>query len=422
MTVITSNQGGLGYPLGGINTPPLTQQEQLANLSDQNRTEVQQMVLQFIQGAQQTGGTPGVNDANGAPQIDGVVLSFSAEDLGDALRLLGNKTKEGQLKSAKEGLLVSKEKMAENHKEAIKKIEEYAKKCVEEKHSGLIKKIFSWIGKCLAVIGAAIAVGIAAVATVATGGAAAPALIIAGIAMASAVISLASAISQECGGPALELSSLLSKAFGAVLEAFGVPKEKAESLGKLLSGIVGIAVGGGAALLLDPAFAANMVGGAMELGGVDADTVAKVTMVVTIVTAVTVGIAAAVVSCGASSVGAAANAAGTATNTISSAVRSGAAIAQGVTTVATGATGIGSGAAGIAQAQSRHEADMAMVDKKKIDAMTVALMKSMEEDSEEMKKILKEIEESLESISSILAGSAQNHSDIAANINSRAAV
>lgn len=400
--------------------------QQLSKLSTAMLEELQQKALQYMKSnTTQQGGnaTPGVADANGAPEIDGVKISFSAEDLGDALRMLGTKTQDAQLKSAKESLETSKLKMAESHKKAIEKIEEYARQCAEAKHASIFKKIFGWIGKALALVGAAIATGLAAVATVATGGAAAPALAISAMCLAAATISMASAISQECGGPPLELSSLLTKAIGAALQACGVPKEKAESIGKIVSGVAAMALTSGAALLIDPQFATNVVAGSMELGGVDPDTIAKVSMAVTIATTVTVGVVAAVLSMGGSAAGSAANIAGKTATTASQVGSRAAGIAQGATQVASGAAGVGSGIAQIEESKATSGAENALADKKKIDAITMALMKAMEEDSEEMKKVIKQIEESLQSISDLIAGSAQSLSDITANLKGgRAAV
>lgn len=419
---VNSPSGFGGSNFAVADTEPNAAAQQLSKLSTAMLEELQQKALQYMKSntTQQGGnGTPGVADANGAPEIDGVKISFSAEDLGDALRMLGTKTQDAQLKSAKESLETSRLKMSESHKKAIAKIEEYARKCAEAKHASIFKKIFGWIGKALALVGALIATGLAAVATVATGGAAAPALAISAMCLAAATISMASAISQECGGPPLELSSLLTKAVSAALQACGVPKEKAESIGKIVSGVAAIALTSGAALLIDPQFATNVVAGSMELGGVDPDTIAKVSMAVTIITTVTVGIVAAVLSMGGSAAGSAANIAGKAVQIGSKT----AGIVQGATQVAAGAAGIGSGVAQIEQSKAQHGADMALSDKKKIDAITMALMKAMEEDSEEMKKVIKQIEESLQSISDLIAGSAQSLSDITANLKGgRAAV
>jgi len=421
MAINPTPQGGGAYPLGQSEGAAVT--KDVSALSQQVVEELQQKVLQYVKGQQAGVATPGVTDGNGAPEIDGVVIAFTAEDLGDALRLLGNKTKEQQLKAAKESLETSKLKMSESHKKAITKIEEYAKKCAEAKHQAKVKSIFGWIGRALAFVGAAIAVGISAVATVASGGAATPALVLSCVALAAATISLASAVSQECGGPALEPSSLMTKAISAALKLFGVPPEKAESIGKVASGVLGIVMTSGAALLIDPAFASNVVAGGMELGGVDPDTISTVTMIVGIATTVTVGLATAIMTFGAGSASAVSNAVGQSLSTTAQAVQKGAAVAQGVTTVATGVSGTVSAGAGIAEAKTQHDADMALVDKKKIDTIIVALMKAMEEDSEEIKKILKEIEESMQAVSDIISGSAQSLSDIAANIKGgRAAV
>lgn len=344
------------------------------------------------------------------PQLD-EPFPFSAEDLADQLRYLGAKNQEAQLLGVEANILRNKDAMERNHAAAIAKMDEYRAKCEEAENASKTQKILGWVTKGLAVAGSAIALIGALAATGLSAGLASPAVIFSAIALTASVISLASAISQECGGPALELSSLLTKGFGAVLTKLGVPEDKAESIGKILAGAAAITLTAGTVLFLDPAFLSNIVAGGMELGGVDERTMAIVTTVVTAATALTYGIAAAAISFGAGGTGQVVNA-----------ISKLAALGQAATTVASGGTQIASSSMGIVATTAQHGADTAIADKKIIDAATVALMKVIEENAEEMKKLLKEIEDAMQSISDIIVGTAQSQSVIAANLKGRAAV
>lgn len=77
-------------------------------------------------------------------------------------------------------------------------------------------------------------------------------------------MSMASAISQECGGPPLELSSLLTQAMSAMLVATGVPKEKADAIGKVVTGVLAIAMSGGGLLMRSGAASSNVLAGSMR--------------------------------------------------------------------------------------------------------------------------------------------------------------
>lgn len=420
MSVGMNINGGSGYVLAEGEIQPSAIGDAAAELEG-----VKQKMLEWLVSAakQQPEGSPGICDANGAPEIDGVSINFSAEDLTDALRMLGTRNQEARLLTAKEGLENSKLQMADNRRANIEKIEEYARKYAEANDKS--QSIFSWISKAFAFLAAIVAVAITAVATVASGGAAAPALVFASVALAAATISMASAISQECGGPPLELSSLLTQAVSALLVEFGVPKDKADSIGKIASGVLAIAATSGAALFLDPAFLSNVLAGSMELGGVDPGTVAIAAMGLTIATTLVVGIASAVMTMGVGSVSAIED--GVARTTASTvrvaqlASKVGS-LVQGAALVISGAAAIGSGVEGIKAADAQHDADDVLADKKRLEAMTKALMAAMQQDGDDIKKIIKEIEEAVQSISDLIAGNAQSMSDITSNIGGRATV
>lgn len=386
---------------------------------------VKQKMLEWLESTakSQPEGSSGICDANGAPEIDGVTIDFSAEDLADALRMLGTRNQEARLLTAKEGLENSKLQMAENRRMNIEKIEEYARKYVEANDKS--QSIFSWISKAFAFLAAIVAVAVSAVATVASGGAVAPGLVVACVALAAATISMASAISQECGGPPLELSSLLTQAVSALLVELGVSKEKADSIGKVTSGIIAIAATSGGALFLDPAFLSNVLAGSMELGGVDPGTVATAAMGLTIATTLVIGIASAVLTMGAGSVSAIEN---VVERTTASTVRVAqlvgkvGSLVQGAALVMSGAAAIGASVEGIKSEDAQCDADTILADKKRLEALTKALMVAMQADGDDLKKIIKEIEDSVQGISDLIAENAKSMSDITSNIGGRATV
>lgn len=359
--------------------------------------------------AQNPGGTSGVTNSNGAPSIDGVQINFSPEDMMAALQVLQGKTQEAQLKTAKEGLQTSKTKMDQSNQRAMDKINEWIKKCEEASAKAKAAGPFGWIVKIATFLAAALAVVAAAVATAATGGAAAPLLALAVIGMVGATISLASQISQAAGGPALELSSLLSKALGKMFEAMGIPKEKAEAAGNLVSGFLGMASGVG--LVLDPGFAGQFAGGIAALAGADPAQTAIVSAVFSAVAAIAVSVVM-IVASGGTNVGAAVDG-------ISKTIMTAARIGQAATSIAAGAASVTQGGLNMAKAVDERDAANIQADKKMIDALIAKLQKSMEEDREEIKKVMQQMQDGIQIVNQMIAGAAQSRSQLSANLGAR---
>lgn len=355
--------------------------------------------------AQNPSGVPGVTTPGGAPAIDGVQINFSPEDMAAALLVLQGKTQEAQLTTAKEGLTTNKKKLEEKNKQAMDKINDWIKKCEEAESKSKAGGIFGWITKIAGFVAAALAVAVAAVATVATGGAAAPLLALAVIGLVGATISLASQISQAAGGPALELSTLMSKLCTTVLMACGVPKDKAEQAGKMMSGMIGLLSG---AVLVDPAFAGQAFGGFAELVGADAMQAAIVTGVFTAVATIAVAAVMIIASGGTN--------AGAAIDGIAKTVMTAAKIGQAVAGITSGAAAVAQGGIGIAQAYDERDAANIQADKKLVDAIIAKLQKQMEEDREQIKKVMEEMMEGMNIVSQMIAGAAQSRSQITSNL------
>ena len=355
--------------------------------------------------AQNPAGTPGLTNANGAPQIEGVNLSMSAEDMAAALLVLQGKTQEAQLSTAREGLTTNKKKLEDKNQKAMEKIQDWIQKCKDAQAKEKAAGIFGWLVKIVSVVAAAIAVAVAAAATVASGGAAAPLLALAVIGLVGATMSLASQISQSAGGPALELSSLMAKLCTTVLTACGVPEDQAEKAGKMMSGLAGLMSG---AVLADPAFAGQAFSGFAELVGANANDAAIVAGVFTVVATIAIAVVMAVATGGAS-----------VADSLGKTVAAGARIAQAACGIASGAAAVTQGGLNIAKAHDERDAANIQADKKAIDAVIAKLQKQMEEDREEIKKVLDQIMEGMNVVSQMINSASQSRTQIASNLSGR---
>lgn len=352
----------------------------------------------------------GITDARGAPAIGNPVTSFSADDMTELLRSIRSKSQDAQLEGAKSGIETARIKAEKNTDSQLKKIEEWVAKSKEAEEKGTLGKIFGWIGKIVAVIAAVAAVAVAAVATVATGGAAAPLLAFAVIGLVGATISLADQISKECGGPEISIGNLLTTMSSKFLEACGVPKEKAEQIGKVMAGVAAVMMP--AMLLVEPGLAGTMATGICELAGADKNTTMYVAMAASVAAAITVGIVMVVASGGASAANVGMSTSIKLANTM---VTAGAQIAGGVTTAATGAINI-------SKAHTQREAENLLSDKKDLEAAMVKLQKQMEEGREEIKKVLAQIEDGMQAVTQMINGAAESMSQITANLGKRQSV
>jgi hypothetical protein len=366
-------------------------------------------MLQLVQGmnAKTPGGAPGVTTSSGAPSIDGVTIDFSPEDMAAALLVLQGKTSDAQISTAKQGVDISKKKMEQKNTEAMAKIKDWIQKCEEAAAKEKSGGILGWFTKIASFIGAALAVVAAAVATAATGGAAAPLLALAIVGMVGATISLASAISQECGGPPLEISTWMAKACTEIMKAVGVPADKAEAAGKVMAGAAALMLCP-ALIAVDPSLMGNLAGGIAELSGADASTVAIVTGVLTAVTSLAISIGVTVASGG---MGATA-----AVSDTVALIGKAAKISQAVVGVATGAAAVGKGVITLEAADLQKQADGALVDKKKIDAILAKLQKQMEDDRDQIKKVLDDVMQGMTIVSQMISAASSSRSQIAGNL------
>ena len=378
--------------------------------------EVMKIASQFSQTAPVAGGNPLV-DRLGAPRIDAHTENFSVNDMTDLLRNMRAKSQDGQLRAAKEGIEAAKIKAEANNNAQLEKVKEWIKKCEEAQSKGLLGKIFGWIGKIFDALAAAVMVVVAAVATVVTSGAAAPLLAIAVVGAISATLTLASAISQEAGGPAISIDSLIQYTLGKFLtDVCGVDPKVAENICKIVGGVVGMV---SLAVVIEPSLVGNMVQGIAVLAGADEQTAGYIGMACTIAATIGVGIALAVASCGTSTIGTVAD---VSTKLVVETMKAVNSAVMASSAIVACSTQIASGGLAISKAVNEEEAQQAIADKKELAAEMIKLQKMMEEGREEMKKIIQQIEESTQLVSKMIAGAAESMSQITTNMGGKSTV
>lgn len=341
---------------------------------------------------------PKVLDADRAPAIDGVTINFSPEDMAAALQVLRGKTQDAQMKTAQEGLQISKTQAEQQNERAMGKIKEWIAACEDAAAKQKASEQMDWVAKIGAFIGAIIAVVAAAVLTVATAGAAAPLLAVAVLGLVGATMNLASAISQKLGGPAVDLGTLMTQAATAILTAVGVPADKIEAASKVLAGVLAVVT---FAAIADPSMLGTLAGGIAQLAGADATQVAIVTAVISFVATIAVMGATMIASGGSAAVGG-----------IAKLVQTVSKVAQSIIGIASGVTAAVGGAYRISAAYDEHTAATAQADKKAIDAIIAKLGKQMEDDREELKKVVQQLMDSISVVSQMIAAAAESRTQI----------
>ena len=351
-----------------------------AQLQQQIQTDPKKVLQEItdLAGTLQTGmgqsGGNRITNANGAPQIDGVSLNFSPEDMAAALLVLQGKTQEAQLQTAKEGIKTNAQKQEAQNAKAMEKIKEWIKNSEDAAAKQKVNGVLGWFKKIFAVVASVFAVAAAAVATYATGGAAAPILALAMLSLASSTVSLASEISKACGGPDFDFvaewmdpATMVGKGVGELAKLFGADEQQAAIVSAVFAVATTIAITAASVVLSGGATAASEIGKIAKL-------------------ALDIG-------------------------------RAGQAIAG----VATGLTQAAQGGVGIATAVNVRDASLAQADKKKIDALITMLQQQMEENREEIKKVMDEMMEGMNIVSQMINSAGQSRAQITSNLTGRGA-
>lgn len=413
MIDVSSSPRGLpqGVPTGESATwTPSPQLQEAAKALGPWSAQTLARIGQFMNALPQQGKATQITNANGAPKLAEASMNFSAEDLTAMLVSLQNKTQEAQMRTAGEGIKLNKDKLKTQHDQNIKKLKEAVDKAAKAAKKSLVSKIFGWVAKVATVVASAIATVALACATGLTAGAAGPLLALAIVGLVGSTMSLASAISQELGGPPLELSALTNMACKAFLGAVGVPKDKIEGAAKLMSGALTMGLVPGS-LLLDPALMGNVTAGIALLGGASQATAAIIGAAFT--AAAGVGVA---VASGFANVG---KGVGDAAKAVMETVNVGAKVAQAAAQGTAATATIVSGSVGIAAGIDQRAADTAQVDRQKIAAMMVKLQAQMQEESETIKKLVQQLQDSFSVASQMFASATENRQQIAQNIGHR---
>jgi len=320
--------------------------------------------------AQGSTGGNSIANGNGAPQLDGVTVNFSAEDMAATLLVLQGKTQEAQLSTAKEGINTNKKKLEDQNQRATDKINDWIKKCEEASAKEKAGGVLNWFKKIAGAIAAAFAVVAAAIATVATGGAAAPLLALAVLALASSAVDIASEVDKANGGKGfdhvtqwMDPGSIIGKGMGELAKAFGASDEQAAIVSATFAVVATIAI---------MAASIALTGGASAVSDVQK----------MILTAARVG--------------------------------------QAVAGVVAGATTAAKGGVDIAVAHDQRDATLIQADKKKIDAIIAKLQKQMDEDRDEIKKVLDQMMEGMNIVSKMINSAGESRAQISSNLSGKA--
>lgn len=360
---------------------------------------------------QQTNGTSdlSVNNSNNAPTIAEPSEALSAEDMAAMLQVLQSKTLNQQLNAAKQGLQQSSNIAASQNKDQLSKIKEWVGKCEDAAAKAKANAILGWIGKIVGFVAALVATVAAAALTVVTAGAAAPLLACACIALATTGMSLASQISVAKGGPEISVSNLLNTVCQKVFEGMGMSKEDAEKFGHLATGIIGIATG---AVLVDQSVAGNLGQGIAELAGANQQQAAIVNAAFTI--AATVAVAAVmIVMTGGAELPAQAGQIAAIAMQVGKVVNSATMVTEGALTATQGGVNI-------AVAYDKRDAANAQAKSKEIAASLLAVQQKMDEQRDEIKKVLEEIDQGYQLISKMFANQTDTMKQVTSNFGDRA--
>lgn len=347
--------------------------------------------------ADETGAIP-VTNANGAPQIDENLSHFCAQSLEFAVMALRGKMLDVQARTAKEGLHANQDEIDRQHAEAKKKLDAYLKDLKKAENKSKLGKILSWVGRVGAFVGAVAMI-------VASGGTAAPALAMPVVALVGSTVSIASAASQEAGGPALEINSLLNKGCMAFLQQVGVPEDKLEAASHIMAGAMGVGMGAAA---IDPQVWGDLASGITQMITTDQTKAAIVGAVFTAVAAIAVAAGTSLATGGASAVEAGANAA--------KSIPQIAKIVQGSTQVVSGVSSAAAGGLNVSVALDEHASEMAQAAHDAAIAWVAFWQANFEQGMQELDQVLKNSQQNFEQTSQMLADAGTSYSQIVANM------
>ena len=374
----------------------------------------------------------GVIDGNGAPALEPSLVDYSGDELALMLAAIDGKIKEGQAKTAKEGIEAARQQKESANLEMQTKLQEAIDKQKEADQKAKSQKVWGWLGKIAAVIGAVIAVIAAAAATVASAGTAAPLLALAVVGLVAATVDLASQINQEIHPDAkpFTLGSLIGDAIVSAMDKAGISGE-----GRAVASGFSAALG---FLLMQPDLAGQMAEDSAIADGRSPEFASHMrmgVMIAAIVTTVVAMIAITIASGGASS-----------SNLGSTTAKAGmkaADVALKTTDVATdaarvaqtaekviraskvlaafnglvqGTTAIGAGATAIAVAEDTKAAEKARAEAKEIDAWLTQLQQQSEEQTSRLRDIITALQDGMAQFSDMIATAGDQRANAIRNL------
>ena len=321
--------------------------------------------------------------------------SFSAADLLDLLRAIREKSQTLQADTLATGIASTKKEMADNTAVQLQKVQDWINETVKSENLTGWQKFLSWMGKALSVIAAVAVVIASAAAIVASGGLAAPLVLVMGAALMSAANTVMSIVSEAAGGPPMTLGSLVSGLISKVLVALGVDEAQAEKIAKIVAGALAVVTV--VAILAEPSLIGGMAQSIAEMAGASDEVAQYIAMAMTIAA----GVAGVAFTMGASIAPALAS-------TTAQVVRAADDVTQG-------SFGIVVAHQDLAVAQTQSE-------RKKWEAMLLALDARMKQDTEQLEKVIREIDASATRFSQMLAGMADSIAWVTSNVGKRVTI
>lgn len=406
---------------------------------------------QYVGLEQGDGGS--ISNANGSPCIGAPAISLSPEDMAIQLASLTTKTKDEQTAAAVNGLQLSKQQMAAKAQEGITKIKEWEAKTIEAAAKAKEAAEQSWFEKvCNAIVGVVLAVVTAPLALTGVGTPLFAMAVGMAIDSVTACVNNARALEdppreplESFGNPLNQLVSCMVNdgqslyALNQELEAAKARGDESEvtrltdkkdsvsaKAGLITSvmsmvtcpvtvlvnpGIVGTVVSSSMKIhLADDLAAAKASGDAAKVQEIEGE-IYKAEMITTIVTTLivaAVGIAATIMSGGA--------AAGLVVSNVAKISMAAGEIAMASINIAKSGMAIENSNLQLSAAESTRDASYAQADAAKIDAKKLMIQKFMEENQDDVKKLVQEIMENATLVSQMINAAGSTRSAMNANL------
>jgi len=342
-------------------------------------------------------------NANGAPWLPPPGADLSADYLAALLSFYNSQSAEFQIAPLQEQLKTRNEgqlqELERSNKIIDKNIALAKKATAARKASG----IMGWVKKSLNIV--TLAVGLQAISKFGGPGGTMFKAMAAGV-LINTIMRLSSDISTGLGGPKLpeSMSAALQLATVALLKEVVHDDKLAESLGLLMSGLIGCYTG---AVVTDPAFAGQLAGGAAMLGGTGEAKAEMVMAYTTVAATVATAIAIMALSGGAGG-------AGTGMQALQA--------ANAVIGVTQAAVSIYDAKVNFDVAMLRAKQVELMAKNKEISAHITRLQSQWEDAREELNRVIEALNSNYSVIASILNSDHENKSGIIARMNGRATV